>query len=103
SRRRHTRSKRDWSSDVCSSDLDKGKKIRLSNRGKLFYQRISTAINFDIYTPNTKSEQMIEKDVDDYNNLIQQTRLASVDSANPQIGRASCRERFKTSESERAY
>src|SRR5699024_11354152 len=23
SRRRHTRSKRDWSSDVCSSDLDK--------------------------------------------------------------------------------
>src|SRR5207249_7462784 len=25
SRRRHTRSKRDWSSDVCSSDLDKGR------------------------------------------------------------------------------
>src|SRR5699024_12118847 len=24
SRRRHTRSKRDWSSDVCSSDLQKG-------------------------------------------------------------------------------
>src|SRR5437868_12847266 len=24
SRRRHTRSKRDWSSDVCSSDLDEG-------------------------------------------------------------------------------
>src|SRR5699024_11653815 len=24
SRRRHTRSKRDWSSDVCSSDLDDG-------------------------------------------------------------------------------
>src|SRR5437868_8546536 len=24
SRRRHTRSKRDWSSDVCSSDLDHG-------------------------------------------------------------------------------
>src|SRR5699024_12011158 len=25
SRRRHTRSKRDWSSDVCSSDLPRGK------------------------------------------------------------------------------
>src|SRR5207247_8017288 len=25
SRRRHTRSTRDWSSDVCSSDLEKGK------------------------------------------------------------------------------
>ncbi|UXR32868.1 restriction endonuclease [Staphylococcus simulans] len=62
---------------------DKGKKLRLSNRGKIFYQRIIGAINFDIYTSNTKSEEMIEKDVDDYNNLIQQTRLASVDSANP--------------------
>src|SRR6266513_3111811 len=28
SRRRHTRSKRDWSSDVCSSDLDPGPKQR---------------------------------------------------------------------------
>src|SRR5699024_11229346 len=27
SRRRHTRSKRDWSSDVCSSDLDVGYRI----------------------------------------------------------------------------
>src|SRR5699024_9085705 len=28
SRRRHTRSKRDWSSDVCSSDLDRGAPLR---------------------------------------------------------------------------
>src|SRR5207247_6398758 len=28
SRRRHTRSTRDWSSDVCSSDLDLGQAIR---------------------------------------------------------------------------
>src|SRR5207249_8850369 len=28
SRRRHTRSKRDWSSDVCSSDLFKGRASR---------------------------------------------------------------------------
>src|SRR6266513_5444971 len=27
SRRRHTRSKRDWSSDVCSSDLENGRLI----------------------------------------------------------------------------
>src|SRR5437868_11391180 len=32
SRRRHTRSKRDWSSDVCSSDLSKGN-IFVLNRG----------------------------------------------------------------------
>src|SRR5699024_11338498 len=29
SRRRHTRSKRDWSSDVCSSDLRKYRAVRL--------------------------------------------------------------------------
>src|SRR5699024_11967989 len=36
SRRRHTRSKRDWSSDVCSSDLDarQGTEIIV---GELFY------------------------------------------------------------------
>src|SRR5699024_12580820 len=34
SRRRHTRSKRDWSSDVCSSDLVFGK-LRTSERGRI--------------------------------------------------------------------
>src|SRR5699024_11263672 len=33
SRRRHTRSKRDWSSDVCSSDLVLGKDIQLADFG----------------------------------------------------------------------
>src|SRR5699024_11839766 len=33
SRRRHTRSKRDWSSDVCSSDLEKAEDFK-----KLFEQ-----------------------------------------------------------------
>src|SRR5699024_12149291 len=28
SRRRHTRSKRDWSSDVCSSDLEQGMEMQ---------------------------------------------------------------------------
>src|SRR5699024_11661863 len=31
SRRRHTRSKRDWSSDVCSSDLSPDPKRRISH------------------------------------------------------------------------
>src|SRR5699024_11636463 len=40
SRRRHTRSKRDWSSDVCSSDLDTSKLPVLKNdeMRKLFRQ-----------------------------------------------------------------
>src|SRR5207249_8840725 len=32
-RRRHTRSKRDWSSDVCSSDLDEVDKLGHDYRG----------------------------------------------------------------------
>src|SRR5207247_5557346 len=48
SRRRHTRSTRDWSSDVCSSDLDKKEardlktrveeNLKLLERGRLAYQ-----------------------------------------------------------------
>src|SRR5699024_11752021 len=34
SRRRHTRSKRDWSSDVCSSDLVKPGKIKFLSKTK---------------------------------------------------------------------
>src|SRR5207249_6155410 len=36
SRRRHTRSKRDWSSDVCSSDLNEDKTVIRTGVG-LFY------------------------------------------------------------------
>src|SRR5699024_11769276 len=37
SRRRHTRSKRDWSSDVCSSDLPR---LRLRRRAQLGRERL---------------------------------------------------------------
>src|SRR5699024_11594098 len=33
SRRRHTRSKRDWSSDVCSSDLDRDLHLGVAEQG----------------------------------------------------------------------
>src|SRR5206468_5591803 len=33
SRRRHTRSDRDWSSDVCSSDLSSGQRARSGSQG----------------------------------------------------------------------
>src|SRR5207249_8907335 len=33
SRRRHTRSKRDWSSDVCSSDLHIARQVRVTAQG----------------------------------------------------------------------
>jgi len=35
SRRRHTRSDRDWSSDVCSSDLDGPDEVHMAQLGKM--------------------------------------------------------------------
>src|SRR5699024_11494017 len=48
SRRRHTRSKRDWSSDVCSSDL-----LLLSNKGRVFsideiYEKVWNEESFNV-------------------------------------------------------
>src|SRR5207249_6575694 len=43
SRRRHTRSKRDWSSDVCSSDLD-GRQISLTPGVSVAYPRVKELI-----------------------------------------------------------
>src|SRR5438067_6031516 len=40
SRRRHTRSKRDWSSDVCSSDLDFQRRLEAPDRpSRVFIDR----------------------------------------------------------------
>src|SRR5699024_11923800 len=41
SRRRHTRSKRDWSSDVCSSDLGSGKTTYARTLERAGFQRLS--------------------------------------------------------------
>lgn len=62
---------------------DKGKKLRLSNRGELFYKKISSYIDFSVSTQSSKLEEGTENSTFDYNNLIQQTRLASVDSTSP--------------------
>src|SRR5699024_11359100 len=50
SRRRHTRSKRDWSSDVCSSDLNEVKTSRndydeLNEYGQEFYREATARKN----------------------------------------------------------
>src|SRR5699024_12106046 len=67
SRRRHTRSKRDWSSDVCSSDLSLQKK-----KETLFDISMETILE---KTPDTQLINLVqENDPDVY-----------------EIGRASCR------------
>src|SRR5699024_11892041 len=78
SRRRHTRSKRDWSSDVCSSDLTLGNEVdlclELHRRMKpgeaiVFAQKVGKYFPFFIEDPIVP------------------------DNFDSKIGRASCRER----------
>src|SRR5699024_4833879 len=45
SRRRHTRSKRDWSSDVCSSDLTSPSIMQYGTNGLAFVQEIKCLID----------------------------------------------------------
>src|SRR5699024_11344392 len=88
SRRRHTRSKRDWSSDVCSSDLTTTIKIGTkmpenSPEGEAF--------NYFADLVEEKSNGSIEVKVYPDEQL-----------GGGKIGRASCRERVKRSEGDGA-
>src|SRR5438067_9585148 len=49
SRRRHTRSKRDWSSDVCSSDLDFRKTYRTARTAGGYFMGYSAAVLAVLY------------------------------------------------------
>src|SRR5699024_12144610 len=74
SRRRHTRSKRDWSSDVCSSDLTRSLAAGLAGARSAGIADLTTA--------------------------VMEARKSSVDAAiadlSGKIGRASCRERAES-------
>src|SRR5438067_11452129 len=84
SRRRHTRSKRDWSSDVCSSDLD------LENRGfKISIECRAMQVERNLEAAVLKIGHAI-----DLLGMMQPRRHAR----RAEIGRASCRERVEGSE-----
>src|SRR5699024_11835665 len=85
SRRRHTRSKRDWSSDVCSSDLVGDAKI--TGAHGLDVTRIVHAVGPD-YRDEDQRETAHEK-------LASAYRRALEVAASVEIGRASCRDRGK--------
>src|SRR5438067_9855171 len=81
SRRRHTRSKRDWSSDVCSSDLAQ------MRRNVALAGSIAAIVDVPVAEPPHYSLEVA--------GLIGGRRLLSDDVAalEAKIGRASCRER----------
>src|SRR5690625_7557203 len=76
SRRRHTRWPRDWSSDVCSSDLDD-------------YEKLEGFID-----KNTKAI-FCESIGNPAGNVVDIQRLAEIGRRHGEIGRASCRERVR--------
>src|SRR5438067_2937634 len=80
SRRRHTRSKRDWSSDVCSSDL----RLRLERRNLRFGCSDLDVARAGAQVATTESQ-------------IPALQTQATAAAHRQIGRASCRERVWTS------
>src|SRR2546429_6081404 len=85
SRRRHTRCSRDWSSDVCSSDL-----ARLLN----FSEQISTAANSEIYAIAQSAElEVLMATYPDRSDATQYEPAPRVIVDRSEIGRASCRER----------
>src|SRR5699024_12085184 len=92
SRRRHTRSKRDWSSDVCSSDLPPR---------QVHHDRPSSVpvLTIEIFIP-----MLIVRDDDRQPAssvlLLGERQLGVVTARRPhfQIGRASCRERVERPE-----
>src|SRR5205809_6088504 len=77
SRRRHTRCSRDWSSDVCSSDL--GSEPR------------SLAVTIVRYTPQAVLVANVEEAR--YRTLVAEDGRVLVEARYAEIGRASCRER----------
>src|SRR5690606_40124692 len=93
SRRRHTRFSRDWSSDVCSSDLIRGHSHRNVIQGNEFFHSI-----FDWSWDAVKETKLLERggiyfggDPGGRGNVIR--RNSFHDSF--EIGRASCRERVE--------
>src|SRR5690606_40264139 len=85
SRRRHTRFSRDWSSDVCSSDL-KPYRLDIYGLSKFFNERIAWAYQrrYGIETVGLRMATVWLPDHEPTDQLLRD-----------QIGRASCRERVK--------
>src|SRR5206468_5475243 len=93
-RRRHTRSDRDWSSDVCSSDLWNNRTQQLGARGIL--ERLQAAAErVDEAQPRGvvgfRAPYLVLADV--IGDVDEDLVRPGPDIGNGQIGRASCRER----------
>src|SRR5699024_11389546 len=90
SRRRHTRSKRDWSSDVCSSDL-------LSRSGDMLTSSLQVRrdyVHLIMSASWTGNDQVTWRGGDQRQRApLAPDQCGAGTDQRPKIGRASCRER----------
>src|SRR5437870_11374028 len=107
SRRRHTRWPRDWSSDVCSSDLPKKAQFPAATASSVpfitappvFENRDIRAMGLSLTTTHSSSGQLVEKHIEGSNptapgnDEISPGDTIDLVAATNEIGRASCRER----------
>src|SRR2546422_4588084 len=85
SRRRHTRCSRDWSSDVCSSDLPIADNLREIAEVKRNYPKHACVASL-----------MVESKREAWHEMVKQTQDTGADGIELKIGRASCRERCRS-------
>src|SRR5256885_8472184 len=83
SRRRHTRLQGDWSSDVCSSDLDSCSAATV---------QMARAEADPVYAWKLHNEDVHSRDLNSFIGEQQAELMVDV-GGTPEIGRASCRER----------
>src|SRR5699024_11303337 len=93
---RHTRSKRDWSSDVCSSDL------QIANKLSSFLNTLATKDKFPktvLYSLNANDYDVLASMAGNFQNaeVPGKVQFGTAwwfnDTIDGKIGRASCRER----------
>src|SRR5207302_8208139 len=90
SRRRHTRFSRDWSSDVCSSDLSRRAVARQRVDHGLHERRERVVLEQRLERGDRELRPALEIRLRD---VLRAFPRETTRSANAKIGRASCRER----------
>src|SRR5438309_7202643 len=91
SRRRHTRWNCDWSSDVCSSDLDPRADMRVGDELPTTYERLATDAR--VGSRILLNDGLLSVEVTGVD--APRVRGRVVDGGILKIGRASCRERVE--------
>src|SRR5699024_11344704 len=93
---RHTRSKRDWSSDVCSSDLRMYFEISMVHQFAQYVKDLQMEERKQIFNDHVKLKSLIESARKAVGTRVQMQHMLQyllLPDYFEQIGRASCRER----------